>query len=78
MRCDLRTMKNRKEGRASMATMQSVVIPLTVPAFKLYTGQMKYCNDTQLIKSELAYMRGYIVIPTAFTYGLNFGACFLK
>lgn len=78
LRCDARVQDKLNEGRTWIAVMKSAGIPLTVRTYNLFAGQLRYCNDPQLVMSLLSDMRDSGVNPTAVTYGLIFSACVLQ
>ena len=75
LRCDARLMERLAEGRAWVEVMKDAQIPLTVHTYNLLAGQMRYCNDPEMVNSLLQDMTATGVKPTAVTYGLVFSAC---
>lgn len=78
LRCDARVTDKLEEGRAWISVMRSAGIPLTVHTYNLFAGQLRYCNDPQLLTSLLSDMGEAGVHPTAITYGLIFSACVMQ
>lgn len=75
LRCEARVVDKLAEGREWTKVMRSAGIPLTVHTFNLFAGQLRYCNDPQMVGSLLADMTTEGVVPTPVTYGLVFSAC---
>lgn len=75
LRCDARVVDKLTEGRAWTDVMRSAAIPLTVHTYNLFAGQLRYCNNPQLVTSLLSDMAEAGVVPTSVTYGLIFSAC---
>lgn len=75
LRCDERVVDKLAAGRAWTDVMKSAGIPLTVRTYNLFAGQLRYCNDPEMVSSLLSDMTSNGVVPTAVTYGLAFSAC---
>lgn len=75
LRCDERVVDKLAAGRAWIDVMKSAGIPLTVHTYNLFAGQLRYCNDPEMVSSLLSDMTNNGVVPTAVTYGLAFSAC---
>lgn len=75
LRCNERVMDKLEAGKAWVARMRQAGIPLTVQTYNLFAGQMRYCNDPEMVGSLLSDMTTAGVVPTPVTYGLVFSAC---
>lgn len=75
LRCDERVVNKLAAGSAWADLMKSAGIPLTVHTYNLFAGQLRYCNDPEMVSSLLSDMTSDGVVPTAVTYGLVFSAC---
>lgn len=75
LRCDAFVADKLVAGKAWLDVMRSAGMPLTVHTYNLFAGQLRYCNDPDMVTALLRDMSNTGVTPTAVTYGLIFGAC---
>ncbi|KAI0560695.1 hypothetical protein FGB62_104g115 [Gracilaria domingensis] len=75
LRCNARLNDRLAAGKAWMDTMRSACIPLKVHTYNLFAGQLRYCNDPEMVTTLLSDMTETEIVPTAVTYGLIFSAC---
>lgn len=78
LRCDARVIDKLDHAREWVDIMRSAGIPLTVHTYNLFAGQLRYCNDPQMITTLLSDMKRAGVKPTPVTYGLIFSACVMQ
>lgn len=75
LRCDEHLNVKLAAGKAWMDVMRSACIPLTIHTYNLFAGQLRYCNNPDMVKTLLSDMTQTGIVPTAVTYGLIFSAC---
>ncbi|CDF32969.1 unnamed protein product [Chondrus crispus] len=75
LRCDERVLDKLAAGKEWVQKMRQAGIPLTVQTYNLFAGQLRYCNDPEMVSSLLSDMTTAGVVPTPVTYGLVFSAC---
>lgn len=75
LRCDARVSDKLEHAREWVGIMHSAGIPLTAHTYNLFAGQLRYCNDPQIVTTLLSDMKKACVKPTAVTYGLIFSSC---
>lgn len=75
LRCDERVVGKLAAGKLWVDTMRQAGIPLTVQTYNLFAGQLRYCNDPEMVGTLLSDMTNAGVVPTPVTYGLVFSSC---
>lgn len=75
LRCDEHLSLKLAAGKAWMDVMRSACIPLTIHTYNLFAGQLRYCNNPDMVTTLLSDMTQTGLVPTAVTYGLIFSAC---
>lgn len=75
LRCGERVVEKLAAGKEWTDTMRNAGIPLTLHTYNLFAGQLRYCNDPEMVSSLLSDMTNNGVIPSPVTYGLIFDAC---
>eukprot|EP00177_Eucheuma_denticulatum_P007223 GFKZ01013144.1.p1 GENE.GFKZ01013144.1~~GFKZ01013144.1.p1 ORF type:complete len:740 (-),score=98.77 GFKZ01013144.1:2064-4283(-) len=75
LRCGERVVEKLAAGKEWTNTMRNAGIPLTLHTYNLFAGQLRYCNDPEMVSSLLSDMTNSGVIPSPVTYGLCFDAC---
>lgn len=75
LRCEARVVDKLTEGRLWVELMRSTGIPLTIQTYNLLAGQLRYCNNPELVTRHLADMKESGITPTPVTFGLIFSSC---